>query len=299
MRFVYSVVRFVPDPARGEFVNIGAIVGSEDSSEWQVRQIENPVRARTIDDHRTLDAAWSFLDRVGREIDEFERGTETLFYSGVELSENWLHRLYVDHRNIVQLSQPAPMVASSADEAINRIFEELVLDPSRIRHAFLKKHAALAALRAAYREHSVEKGKNLRERATVRTENYREKFDFAVTNGQAVQLSHTWSFQIPDQEHVSEQVKAWGWTVREVQRGGGRVYTPEGLEFDVPKNVDLEVVYVPPADNQDAPSLGDAVAVFEELGVKYRTLDRADEVGLEAHRLLQHSVGGRLDLPPA
>ena len=25
MRYLYSVVRFVPDPARGEFVNVGAI----------------------------------------------------------------------------------------------------------------------------------------------------------------------------------------------------------------------------------------------------------------------------------
>ena len=34
MRFVYSLVRFVPDPARGEFVNVGAIAGSEESSDW-------------------------------------------------------------------------------------------------------------------------------------------------------------------------------------------------------------------------------------------------------------------------
>ncbi len=45
MRYVYSLVRFVPDPARGEFVNVGAIAGSEDGAEWQIRQVENTVRA--------------------------------------------------------------------------------------------------------------------------------------------------------------------------------------------------------------------------------------------------------------
>jgi hypothetical protein len=52
VRHIYSVVRFVPDPARGEFVNVGAIVGSEESSEWGLRQIENPVRARAVDDRK-------------------------------------------------------------------------------------------------------------------------------------------------------------------------------------------------------------------------------------------------------
>ena len=112
MRFVYSLVRFVPDPARGEFVNVGAIVGSEESSEWDVQQISNPVRARAIDDHKALDGVWSFLDRVGRDIYEYEEATERLLESPVELSEAWLERLFINHRNIVQLSPPTPMVAS-------------------------------------------------------------------------------------------------------------------------------------------------------------------------------------------
>lgn len=77
MRFVYSIVRFVPDPARGEFVSVGAIVGSEESSEWQYRQVENPARARALDERQTLDAVWSFLDRVGRQIDDYERRLRT------------------------------------------------------------------------------------------------------------------------------------------------------------------------------------------------------------------------------
>src|SRR5215204_5890112 len=113
MRFVYSLIRFVPDPARGEFINVGAIVGSEESSEWQVRQIENPRRARFIDERRTLPVVWSFLDNVGRVIDEYEEAVNGLLDPPVELSEAWLNQLYVDHRNVVQLSSPTPMVASN------------------------------------------------------------------------------------------------------------------------------------------------------------------------------------------
>jgi len=121
MRFVYSLVRFVPDPARGEFVNIGTIAGSEESSEWQWRQIENPVQARAIDDRKSLEAVWAFLDRVGREMDDYERSQVSLFEPNVELSEAWLQQLYVAHRNVVQLTPPTPMVAASADEALDRV----------------------------------------------------------------------------------------------------------------------------------------------------------------------------------
>jgi hypothetical protein len=296
MRFVYSIVRFVPDPARGEFVNVGAIVGSEESSEWQYRQVENPARARALDERQTLDAVWSFLDRVGRQIDDYERAGETLFNPAVELSEEWIERLYRDHRNLVQLSPPSPMVASNADEAMDRIFEDLVVDPARRRHPFQKKHTALAAVRAAYRAHSVEKTKNLRERVSLETDNHRERFDFAVTNGKVVQLTHTWSFQVPDQDQLAEQVKAWGWTVRDVRRGGGHIASTTGQEWEVGADVDIEVVYVPPLSEQPAPSLRDALAVFSELGVEHHPIEGADSVGLRAHELLVDAVGGRIDL---
>jgi len=130
VRYIYSLIRFVPDPARGEFVNVGAIVGSEESSEWQVRQIENPKRARAIDENASLDAVWSFIDRVGVDIDNFEAAAQSLFGPDVELTEDWLWRLHADHQNIVQLSAPVPMVAESADEALESVFDLMVLDPA-------------------------------------------------------------------------------------------------------------------------------------------------------------------------
>jgi len=300
MRFVYSVVRFVPDPARGEFVNVGAIVGSEDSSEWDVRQIANPVRARAVDDRKALEAVWSFLDGVGRDIDEYEKAMERLLDSSVELSEAWLERLFIDHRidhrNIVQLSPPTPMVASSAGEALDRVFEQMIVDPAQRKYRFRKKHAALAAVRAAYRRHGVQERVNLRERVAVQTESHSERFDFAVTNGHVLQLTQTWSFQVPDQESLAEQVKAWGWTVRDVQRHGGRATLPDGSRFNVTSDVDVEVVFVPPAEGQDAPAMKDAYGVFNELGVRQAPVEDADQVGRRAQELLVQAGTGRLDL---
>lgn len=53
-------------------MNVGAVVGSEESSEWAVRQVDNPLRARHLDERGTLPAVFAFIDRVGREIDAYE-----------------------------------------------------------------------------------------------------------------------------------------------------------------------------------------------------------------------------------
>lgn len=298
MRFVYSVVRFVPDPARGEFVNVGAIVGSEESSEWQLRQVENPARARLLDDRRSLDAVWSFLDRVGRAIDEYERATETLFDIDIELSEKWLERLYVEHRNVVQLSPPH---ADDRGDRRRRARKDLRGDgrrpgpphpsfPQEARRSCRDADGLPGARRTQGRQPP---------RAGHARHGYHEGFDFAVTNGRALQLTQTWSFQVPDQDLLSEQVKAWGWTVQDVQAEGGKISTAGGTEFEVARDVDIEVVFVPPAAGQDSPALRDAVAVFDTLGVTHRSLDAADAVGLLADQLLVGAGIGRLDLPPS
>jgi hypothetical protein len=288
MRYVYSVVRFVPDPTRGEFVNVGAIVGSETTSEWQVRQIDNPVRARAVDDRKSLDAVWSFMDGVGRQIDEYDRATESLFpQSAPDLSENWLDRLCAEHRNIVQLSAPAPMVAGSAEEALDLVFEEMIVDPAHRKHPFKKKHTALGAVRESYRRHFLVRGKHLRERVPVQTEKYRESFDFAVTDGRVLQLAHTWSFQVPDQDLLSEQVRAWGWTVRDIKKSGGILKAHDGDRLEIPSGVDVQVVYIQPEPTMDAAAMNVALNVFKELKVHHSPIENADIVGANAQKLLK------------
>ena len=130
MRYCYSLIRFVPDPVRGEFVNVGAIVGSEESSEWGVRQVDNPLRARHLDERGTLPAVFAFIDSVGREIDAYEEIIERGGTGGSDfaLSEEWLTSLHRGHTNIVQLSEPLPVLAESLDEAVETIvFAQLIV----------------------------------------------------------------------------------------------------------------------------------------------------------------------------
>jgi hypothetical protein len=274
-------------------VNVAVIIGSEEADEWDIRQVENAKRARAFDDKKTLTAVWAFLDDVGRTIDRYQDETASLFGPEESLSENWLVQLHADHRNVVQLSSPSPMVASSTEEALDRVFEQVILDPGQ-RPPGKNKQQALRAVRNAYANHIVLKDKVLHERVTLTTDRYKDRVHFSVSNGRVLQLAHTWSFQVADQDLLAEQVKSWGWTIRDVQQSGGVVQLGGGRTLEVRPDVDIEVVYIP-AEEQTAPAVHDAFNVFQELGIRHLPIEQAALVGARARELLINA-GVVLDL---
>src|SRR6266446_4004184 len=106
-RYIYSLVRCVPDPQTGEFVNIGAIAGDPATGDWSVRQVSNESRVRKLAGGVELDAVHRFLTEVGLLIDDSRAGMED-DATVAPLSHNWLLALHHDHQNVVQLSPPAP-----------------------------------------------------------------------------------------------------------------------------------------------------------------------------------------------
>ncbi len=284
MRFVYSLIRYVPDPIRGEFVNVGAIAGSDESSEWAIRQVENSTRARKLDDRGSLSAVWSLIDRLGAEVDAHEEAINmpTLEEPRVRLSEEWLADLQSRHKNVVQLSVPLPMIAESASGALDRVFAELIVDPAR-RPGSENKHPALAAARRAYREVGLQKNQNFFESVVLAAGHHRQRLDFAVANGRVVQVAEAWSFQVTNQEKLAEHIKSWGWTMNALQERGGVIHVAD-KELEVPGDVDIAVVYVPPVE--ETAGLEDARGVFERLKARQLEVGHAEELGEVAASLL-------------
>jgi hypothetical protein len=82
----------------------------------------------------------------------------------------------------------------------------------------------------------------------------------------ARQLVQTWSFQVASQDALSRDVKAWGWTIRELLDHGG-VATTKGRTITVPRNVDIQVVVAPPEPGQPSVVYREARSVFDELNI--------------------------------
>ena len=291
MKHIYSLIRFVPDPARGEFINVGAIAGSEESSEWGIRQISNARRARAIGQRDTLSAlqaVWYFFDSIGGIIDNHQDSLEALFPSEIEPSEGWLEALYRDHRNIVQLSQPTPILADNVEDALDRIFQHAILDPAPQHRRGRWKNEVLAATRQAYRRHSIG-ASELYERVLLSTEHHDDRFDFAVMNGTTLQLVRSWSFRDMEAQRLSSQIKSWGWTVRSTRDSGGHIEIRDGQIFDVNADVDIEVICIPPDPDQDISVYEEGKSVFKALNVRPVLLGQVDAVAERAHQLLVDS----------
>lgn len=282
MPFQFSLIRFVPDPARGEFVNIGALAGSDDAGEWELRLVSNLSRAKALDERGVLSKAFEFAasleDRIQLLDGEVDPG------DGETMSSQVLERLATDMQNIVQVSVPAPIVADSAEGAVDVVFDQLVLDAARKSFPFEKKHRAQGAVRKAYRSHAIP-AEAIRERASVRSGVFDGTFDFGVHNGRTVQLVQCWSFQLPNQADLAEQVKAWSWLVHEVRQSGGEL-AANGGDASVPPDLEIFAVVIPPRDDFDSPAYAEAQAAFDENDVVELAPGDADRVGLEAAEAL-------------
>jgi hypothetical protein len=287
MTYHYSLLRFVPDPARGEFVNLGILAGDDDAADWELRLIQNLRRAKAIDNTGALGLALGFAAVLEEHIEAVEHVPGTTSVAPISL--DFIVRLSEEMQNVVQLSPPAPVAADSADSALDLLFSELVVDPAAQRFRFQKKHRAVASTRRAYQEHDVPENA-ITERAPVSAGPYDGIFDFAISNGEVVQLVQCWSFQLPNQVELADQVKAWAWVVHELRQQDGQLRLGE-RELQVPRNeVEIATVFIPPAEGQDAPAFDEARAAFEETQVIQLQPDEAEVLGRHAAERLQLAV---------
>ena len=259
-------------------MNIGAVAGSDDAKEWELRLVSNLSRAKALDERGVLSRAFEFAASLEDSIAILDQPVASV---DVEtMSSNLLQRLSTDMQNVVQVSRPAPVAADSAEAALDLVFDQLVLDAARKSFPFEKKHRAQGAVRKAYRAHAVP-ASAIRERAAVRSGVFDGVFDFAVHNGQAIQLVQCWSFQLPNQADLAEQVKAWSWLVHELRRSGGELTAGDG-DAMVPSNLEIFAVTIAPREDVNSPAYAEAQAAFDEIRVTELTPEDADRIGLQA-----------------
>jgi hypothetical protein len=281
MRYLYSILKFVPDPARGETVNLGALAGSDETGDWELRTISNFSRARAIDDEGALGSALTFVEDIEDRIGALQRLPG---FSGEQISVAVVERWAQEMNNVVQFSEPLPLLADSAAEALDVVFEELVVDPARREFPFLKKHPAVSRTAGAYREARIP-DEAIAKHLDVGAGPFRGSFDFGLHNGQLVQLVKCWSFQLPGQDELAEEVKAWAWLVERLRETGGEG-SSETRTYPIGGEADVAVVYVPPIGNRPSSAFDEASAAFISLNVRAVEMSSAGEVAREGARRL-------------
>ena len=286
-RYLYTLVRCVPDPRTGEFINIGAIAGDPQTGDWAVRRVSSEKRAIKLASSEALEAVHGFLARTEATIDLQEALFEQGDGAGDYLTDDWLYGLYRDHRNVVQLAAPTPMLAASAEEALDLVFERMIIDPvTEPRSLGATKHAVFAGVSAAYRQAQLPPDM-VRQRVEMFVGgNLHSPIDFAIANGTAVQLTQAWSFQINGISDISTQIKSWAYAMRRV-RDGELARIVSGLHVStIASDVDLQVVVAQPKTNAQIQAFAEATQVFDDLEATVHDTTSVDEVANRAAELI-------------
>lgn len=97
--FHYVVVRYVPDPARGEFRNVGIVVEDRKGGrKYKIRPSEG------------LPVGFSCLDTVWDHV----------------CMDYPLGSLFANHNGVIQFSRELPMLCNTLDTALERMYNRLV-----------------------------------------------------------------------------------------------------------------------------------------------------------------------------
>jgi hypothetical protein len=289
-RYLFSTVRVVPDPGSGEFANIAAIAGSDETGDWTIRGLQNEQRVRQFCGAHALEAAHDFISRVGFQIDwsslitdwdlgEVPEGSE-------RVSEKWLSEIAGRQHRVVQLSPPRPIMAASASAALDLVFEHMMAEPEK-RTRVLTKWALVSSMQKAYRSVGLERNVSFISGATLEAQDFRYPIDFVVTTqSQAVQVTQMWSFRTAAAQDHPRDIKAWGWTLEKLRSKGGVARGREKPSVDVPPNVDIEVIVVAPEDEALNRAYEEALAVFRDVNARVNQHGQEQLVANQGAKLL-------------
>lgn len=288
MRYIYSIARFVPAPARGEFINLGVLTGSEDAGDWALQTVSQTGNARHIDSAGALKSVMSQLTGIQESLDAFTDSRGDLFANGdfPEINEGWLYQLSLDSLGILQFTRPYPVMAESAQEAIDILWPELILEPQSRDRGVVTKHRIMGEVSRSLRNSNIGP-ENFKKRVRLEADNSHSQIDFAIHNGRVVQLTQCWSFQVADQEDLLDNVKAWAWTIRNVRKSGGRILSGDQC-YDVAREVPIAAAYVDPESQEGLTTYEEAKSVFndEQINAIQFNLENVATIGaLAAEKL--------------
>lgn len=135
-RMAYSLVRYVPDSVRGEAVNLGVIVVSDDRGESDGRFLPRPRwRAKVLTRDVNGVVIERALESMKRRLGPAQQG-HLLTVGGLTVgddrisNEAGLSQLHATMRNQIQLSEPKKYRAESVPAAVHDLYHELVLPRS-------------------------------------------------------------------------------------------------------------------------------------------------------------------------
>ncbi|UUT36005.1 DUF3037 domain-containing protein [Microbacterium elymi] len=285
--YLYWLVRYVPDVARGERVNVAVIVG-RDSGDWAVRVAPNLRRASRLGGDAGAIRPW--LDRLQRSIDDYERPPLHLFTSpdDVRVTRAWLELVSHRFNNVLQISPATPVEAESAADGADFLFALLVATPEVANRSRTRTRIISDLAQLYERTANLEVGESLLSRPRAVIGRQRGRFDFAVIDDHVDQLSQVFAFDVQDVDSLEQQLQSWNFVVGCLRSDGAEV-SAHGVTTRADAAVPIAVAFQEPPAGQSARH-GEVFAAAREawvsLGVRAIPSTELDQIPREARELI-------------
>lgn len=263
MKYRYWTIRYVPDPVRGERVNIGVIVGSVDDQEWSIRHVENAARANRLggESGRAITYVRALADRVASALlpDDLLRTVEPVTTAFIE-------RLRVHQQNSVQLAEARTVIADSAEAAMDLIYPLMVEEQAPRRRSVGRKRIT-RLMNEEFQRRLESAGVPVRTRVPARSNSASGSFDFVLGSQGAVHLAHAWSFTVQSIDDLQEQFQSWNWLVSRVREEGAVLGRTANSQVRISPDTPLLVVHDQPKTDQQKATLEAAQESWSVLGI--------------------------------
>lgn len=290
-KYQYSMIRFVPSPIRGEFVNLGLIIGSDQTGEWLVEVVSSMSRASRLDDDKVLAMLATDLSQLQSTIESYTE--PEMFERTIELSEDWLADLSRNSRNQLQFSHPNAVVAENIGGAFEKLWGRLIVESLPTKRNSITKASVTAQYITALTNSQLNRS-HVKRRVKLETSRTHTNIDVAVHNGIVKDITQCWSLQIKAAEPLLNEIKAWGWSMKTLREHGGLILTGK-QPIEVPRDVRVGVVY---AATSDSELMEEAFDVFNdaEINADCVTVENAISHAQVAAQLVAHHPGLDLDI---
>jgi len=224
----YSIVRYVPDPVRGEQVNIGVIVAAKDSSYFGARFISRHESGRL----RRLGFGedFGFIQDLAEEMESQVTGAQLRIEEGPPVS--WtLDKVGVAARewaNAIQVSEPrSALEEEHPDVLLQALYGRYVAARRATRERardrrWIKRKVTTGlnqALASLHRDPSDYVHRDERIDGALDA----HVLDYVLLNGAIRHLVETMSFETTDRRALKTEIDAFAWTIDDVREGGIRV----------------------------------------------------------------------------
>lgn len=287
-------LRFVPDPARGEFINFGILAG-RDGEDWALRMASDLSRARCISPEQP--AINSLVHRLLGHVDCID-GVEVPShvqpfdaFGGTPLTIADVRHMARQSYNALQFSDEIPSVGESADAVALSLFDHLVVEPTHTPRQ--RPHTRLTnAVTELIRQSPIRASQVRRGTRLISSSSY-AKVDFTFGERGPVKLTQCLTFSRTDAQASRQQADTWSFFVQGMRERGAHFTIGTGDRerlVTVPRDIEVSVIFDQPTDARQNEALQAARDGWGRVDIEGVELSRLGEDLGRTARLLSTTL---------